>query len=70
MCCLYLDLWIVIPLSPNSGEVRMFVLLGLLGCLCDASEQECGCKVRYQVERVHFCLQGYLTEKYINMGMF
>lgn len=51
---LYLDLWIVIPLSPKFGEMRIFVLLELLGRLCDASEQECGCKVPSR--EVYFCL--------------
>lgn len=49
---LYLDLWIVIPLSPEFGEMRIFVLLGLLGCLCDASEQNV--VVRYQVKMFIF----------------
>lgn len=49
---LYLDLWIVIPLSPEFGEMRIFVLLGLLGCLCDASEQNV--VVSYQVKTFIF----------------
>lgn len=63
-----LDLWIVIARSPKFGEMRIFVLLGLLSCLCDSSEQACFCKEASR--EIHFCLQVYLTGKYTEMCMF
>lgn len=63
--CVYLDIWVVTPLPPNFGEMKIFVLLGLFGHLPDASEQECGCKVPSR--EVYFFCQVNWTEKYAEM---
>lgn len=59
MCIVYILICGLLYPTPKFGEMRMFVLLG---CLHDPSEQECCCNVPSR--EVHFCLQGYLTEKY------
>lgn len=64
---IYLDIRIVIPLSPNFAEMKIFVLLGLFGHLCDASEQECGCKVPSSEVLFFFFCQVNWTEKYAEM---
>lgn len=62
---IYIDIWVVISLPPNFGEIKSFVLLGLFGHLHDASKQECGCKV--PSGEVYFLCQLNWTEKYVEM---
>lgn len=63
--CVYLDIWIIRPLPFSFGEMKIFVLLGLLGHLRDASEQECGCEVPSR--EVYFFCQVNWTEKCAEM---
>lgn len=59
--CIYLDICIIRPMAFNFGEMKIFVLLGLLGHLHDASEQECGCDVPSR--EVYFLFFFFLSSK-------